>query len=56
MMTVIVPETDTGNFGIVPRLILLVLILLLLVNNAGWQDSPGRPAPVSTESYPITHE
>jgi ABC-type tungstate transport system substrate-binding protein len=42
-MTVIVLETDKGNFEVVLGIILLFPFLLLPVNDAGWQDSP-RPS------------
>ena len=43
MMTVIVLETDRGNFEVALVIILLFLFLLLPVNDAGWRDSP-RPS------------
>jgi ABC-type tungstate transport system substrate-binding protein len=43
MMTIIVLETDKGNFEVVLGIILLFLLLFLPVNDAGWRDSP-RPS------------
>jgi hypothetical protein len=45
MMTVIVLETDNGNFEVVLGIILLFLFLLLPVNDAGLQDSPRMSCP-----------